>query len=210
MSIAEELSDGCAKLNIVLDQEIQQKLLAYQALLKKWNRVYNLTAIQDEHSMVSYHLLDSIAVLPYLWPGKWLDVGCGAGLPGIVLAIAKPDWEVTLIDSNSKKTSFVQQVIIELGIPNADIHNARVENWQSETLYDGIISRAFSDLAQFIKYTRHLIAPAGRWAAMKGKPEKFELEHLPDSCKVTDHINLKVPGIQAERSLVIASCKGMT
>lgn len=210
MSIAEELSGGCSKLNIALNQETQQQLLKYVTLLKKWNSVYNLTAIREEHAMVSHHLLDSLAVLPYLWTGRWLDVGCGAGLPGIVLAIAKPDWRVTLIDSNSKKTSFVQQVIIELGITNADVHNARAEDWHSETLFDGIISRAFSELAQFINVTRHLISPAGKWAAMKGKLEQCELGQLPGDCKVTDFINLEVPGIRAERSLVIASCKGIT
>lgn len=112
MSLADELANGSAQLGLELSAEQQQKLLDYVALLQKWNKVYNLTAIRDAGQMVSHHILDSLAVLPHLWPGQWLDVGCGAGLPGLVLAIARPDWTFTLLDSNSKKTSFVQQATI--------------------------------------------------------------------------------------------------
>ena len=119
MKLAEELRQGLAQLGIALSEDAQGKLLDYLALLHKWNKVYNLTAIRDPQQMVSNHLLDSLAVLPHLWPGRWLDVGCGAGLPGAVLAIARPDWQFTLLDSNSKKTSFVQQAIIELEIGRA-------------------------------------------------------------------------------------------
>src|SRR5512139_574846 len=115
MSLAQELAQGCTRLGLDLSLTQQEKLLHYLQLLKKWNKTYNLTAIRQEQ-MVSHHLLDSLAVLPHLWPGSWLDVGCGAGLPGLVLAIARPDWQFTLLDSNSKKTSFVQQVVIELGL----------------------------------------------------------------------------------------------
>ena len=206
MNPAEELQRGSAQLGISLSADEQHKLLDYLALLRKWNKVYNLTAIRDEHQMVSHHLLDSIAVMPHLWAGRWLDVGCGAGLPGIVLAVMKPNWQIALLDSNSKKTSFVQQAIIELGLQNASVHCARVENWKPAEMFDGIISRAFSELGDFLRNTQHLVAQHGRWAAMKGAPEQ-ELASVPEGCRVQSVITLQVPGLQAARSLVIASCE---
>jgi 16S rRNA (guanine527-N7)-methyltransferase len=205
MSLPEELSLGISQLGIMLGAQIQEKLLDYLALLNKWNKVYNLTAIRDPHQMVSYHLLDSLSVVKHLWPGQWLDVGCGAGLPGMVLAIAQPDWHFTMLDSNSKKTSFVQQAIIELGLSNARVICTRVEDWRPAEHFDGIISRAYTELGEFLRSTRHLIAEQGRWAAMKGSPEQ-ELERLPSGCRVERVIPLQVPGLHAVRSLVIATC----
>ncbi len=202
MNLARQLEQGIAQLDIQLKAEKQQKLLKYLGLLEKWNKVYNLTAIRNVEQMVSHHLLDSLAVLPHLWPGKWLDVGCGAGLPGIVLAIAQPDWSFTLLDSNSKKTSFVQQAVIELGLTNVVVKCARVEELQTEEKFDGIISRAFAETREFISLTRHLLAVTGKWAAMKGTPEQ-ELQHLPDHVMVEQAIQLKVPGLDAARCLVI-------
>jgi len=202
----EELQSGSAKLGVLLNAEKQTKLLDYLALLSKWNKVFNLTAIRDEDQMVSNHLLDSIAVMPHLWEGKWLDVGCGAGLPGIVLAVMQPGWQFTLLDSNSKKTSFVQQAIIELELHNASVVCARVEDWKPAERFDGIISRAFSELGGFLRSTRHLVAQRGRWAAMKGLAE-HELAGIPAECRVDKVIQLQVPGLHAARSLVIASCE---
>src|SRR5574340_517451 len=203
MSPAEELQRGIAQLGITLGADAQGKLLDYLALLHKWNKVYNLTAIRDPQQMVSHHLLDSLAVMPHLWEGRWLDVGCGPGLPGLVLAVARPEWQFTLLDSNSKKTSFVQQAIIELGLRNARVHCARVEEWHPEERFDGIISRAFTQLGDFIRITRHLAATHGHWAAMKGAPE-HELSDLPGGCLVERVIPLHVPGVHAARSLIIA------
>jgi len=203
---AKELKHGCVQLGISLSEEAQNKLLDYLALLYKWNKYYNLTAIRNPQQMVSHHLLDSLAVIPHLWTGRWLDVGCGAGLPGLVLAISKPDWQLSLLDSNSKKTSFVQQAIIELGLSNAAVYCARVEVWQSEDLYDGIISRAFAEFGNFLRSTRHLAAPHCRWAAMKGNLDQ-ELANVPSGCRVDSIIPLRVPGLQSSRSLVIATCK---
>jgi 16S rRNA (guanine527-N7)-methyltransferase len=205
VSYGEELQRGIAQLGIALDAEAQRKLLDYLALLHKWNKVYNLTAIRDPQQMVSHHLLDSLAVLPHLWAGRWLDVGCGAGLPGVVLAIARPDWRFELLDSNSKKTSFVQQAVIELGLKNVSVHCARVEEWRSAEKFDGIISRAFTDLGDFLRITRHLMAEQGHWAAMKGLAER-ELAGVPEGCQVERIIPLQVPGLHAARSLVIATC----
>lgn len=205
MNLAEELQRGVAQLGITLGEDAQRKLLDYLALLHKWNKVYNLTAIRDPQQMVSHHLLDSLAVVPHLWAGKWLDVGCGAGLPGLVLAVAQPDWQFALLDSNSKKTGFLQQAVIELGLGNVSVHCSRVEEWKPEERFDGIISRAFSELGEFLRSTRHLMASHGRWAAMKGVPQR-ELAGLPDGCKVERVIPLQVPGLHAARSLVIAAC----
>lgn len=205
MNLAEELQHGIAQLGIALSMDAQIKLLDYLALLHKWNKVYNLTSVRDPQQMVSHHLLDSLAVMPHLWPGRWLDVGCGAGLPGVVLAIARPDWQFSLLDSNSKKTSFVQQAIIELGLSNARVLCVRAEEWQPAERFDGIISRAFTELGDFLRSTRHLVAESGRWAAMKGSPEQ-ELAGVPGGCRVERVIPLQVPGLQAARSLVIATC----
>jgi len=202
MNLSAELSTGITSLGLELSQETQQQLMSYLKLLQKWNKVYNLTAIRDAEQMISHHLLDSLAVLPHLWPGRWLDVGCGAGLPGMVLAIARPQWQFALIDSNSKKTSFVQQATIELSLQNVKVQCARVEELQAKGEFDGIISRAFAETEDFIKLTRHLIAPEGRWAAMKGAPEQ-ELQRLSDDIEVERIIPLKVAGVDAARCLVI-------
>lgn len=194
---------GARQLGIELTADAQSKLLQYMALMQKWNKVYNLTAISSGPEMVTYHLLDSLAVLPHLWAGKWLDVGCGGGLPGIVLAIMRPDWDFTLLDSNSKKTGFVQQVVIQLGLKNVRVHTGRVEDWQEEARFDGIISRAFTELGNFFSLTEGLLASDGRWAAMKGKME----EGIPLQYRIDHIITLQVPGLDASRSLVIAGRK---
>ncbi|MDD2699651.1 MAG: 16S rRNA (guanine(527)-N(7))-methyltransferase RsmG [Sideroxydans sp.] len=199
----EVLVSGASQLGIEMTADAQTKLIEYMSMMQKWNKVYNLTAIRSGPEMVTHHLLDSLAVLPHLWPGEWLDVGCGGGLPGIVLAIMRPDWEFTLLDSNSKKTGFVQQVAIQLGLKNVQVHTGRVEDWQSEVLFDGIISRAFTEIGNFFRLTEGLLAPEGRWAAMKGKME----EVTPRQYKIDHIITLQVPGLDASRTLVIAGRK---
>lgn len=206
MTPDQKLQLGVKQLGISLDEEAQSKLLDYLVLLDKWNKVYNLTAIRDPQQMVSYHLLDSLAVVPHLWKGRWLDVGCGAGLPGLVLAIALPNWQFSMLDSNSKKMSFVQQAVIELKLHNVKIKCMRVEEWRPPERFDGIISRAFCELSDFLRNTRHLMNPQGRWMAMKGVPQR-EFTGLPDKCHIERVIPLQVPGLNAARSLVIATCK---
>ena len=204
MEIAEVLKRGITEMGLPDASEFQEKLLDYLTLLAKWNKVYNLTAIRDPKLMVIHHLLDSLAVLPHVYAKSWLDVGCGAGLPGLVLAIVKPDCQFTLLDSNTKKTSFVQQSIIELGLKNAHVYSARVEEFKPKEKFDGIISRAFTELGEFLTVTRHLITSDGHWYAMKGLPEQ-ELLGVPDYCKVETVVSLNVPGLAAARSLVIAT-----
>lgn len=193
-----------AGLGLALPAAVQQAMLRYLALLQKWNKVYNLTAIRDPKQMLTHHLLDSLAVVPHIWPGRWLDVGCGAGLPGLMLAMARPDCEVVLLDSNSKKTSFVQQAIIELKLHNAQVFCARAEEWGRGEKFDGIISRAFAEMADFVSTTRHLLAPGGRWVAMKGHVEQ-ELKALPGDIRIDQTVALQVPGLNGTRSLVILS-----
>lgn len=201
-----KLSAGTAQMGLHVTSEQQEKLLHYLTLLHKWNGIYNLTAIRQPEQMVSNHLLDSLAVLPYLWPQRWLDVGCGAGLPGLVLAVMRPEWSFTLVDSNSKKTGFVQQAAIELGLQNVEVQCQRVEQWRAEQKYDGIISRAFAEAANFVSLTRHLLADGGHWAAMKGVPEQ-ELARLPEDVLVEKVITLQIPELEAARSLVVLGVK---
>jgi len=203
VSQAKELTLGIAQLGLSVAPEAQQKLLQYLELLYKWNRVYNLTAIRQPEQMVSGHLLDSLAVVPHMWPGCWLDVGCGAGLPGLVLAMACPQWTFTLVDSNSKKTSFVQQAKMELELNNVSVHCGRVESWQAGVKFDGIISRAFTDTAGFVGLTRHLLAQGGGWIAMKAAPKAVELEQLPHDVSVIGVVPLEVPGVVAARCLIM-------
>ncbi|MFA6120550.1 MAG: 16S rRNA (guanine(527)-N(7))-methyltransferase RsmG [Sideroxydans sp.] len=203
MTEADILRKGALEMRLDLGDKTQAQLLAYVELLFKWNKVYNLTAIRDKNEMVSHHLLDSLAVVPHLWSGHWLDVGCGGGMPGLVLAIVKPEWRFTLLDSNTKKTGFVQQAVIELGLKNVSVHSGRVEDWQPGYKFDGIISRAFAELGDFLAVSKHLIAPDGRWAAMKGQPES-ELAGVAKGFEVERIVSLKVPGLEAARSLVIA------
>ncbi|MDO8990855.1 MAG: 16S rRNA (guanine(527)-N(7))-methyltransferase RsmG [Sideroxyarcus sp.] len=202
MSLERQLAAGITRMGLEVAPDQQAKLLEYLALLHKWNAVYNLTAIRQPEQMVSNHLLDSLAVLPHLWPQRWLDVGCGAGLPGVVLAVMRPEWSFTLLDSNSKKTGFVQQAVIELGLRNVEVRCERVEQWQVQQKYDGIISRAFAEAADFVTLTRHLLADGGRWAAMKGAPEQ-ELARLPAEVVVENVFSLQVPELEAARSLVV-------
>ena len=206
VSLAESLAQGIAQLELDVAAETQQKLLAYVALLHKWNHTYNLTAIRQPDQMVSNHLLDSLAVLPHLWSGRWLDVGSGAGLPGLVLALLRPQWTFTLLDSNSKKTGFMQQAVIELGLKNVTVCCARVEQWQPGEKFDGISSRAFAETAEYVALTRHLLAPHGGWAAMKGVPQQ-ELQRLPADVTLQQVIPLQVPGLDAARCLVILKMK---
>lgn len=201
MSSEQALANGIVQLGVNAEPEVRQKMLEYLALLQKWNKTYNLTAIRQPEQMVSNHLLDSLSILPHLWPGRWLDVGCGPGLPGLVLALMRPEWTFTLLDSNSKKTSFVQQAVIELGLRNVSVCCARVEDWQAEKKFDGIVSRAFAGVTEFVALTRHLLAQDGGWVAMKGLPQ--ELERLPAGVVVERIIPLQVPSLGAARCLVI-------
>ena len=170
------------------------------ALMQKWNKVYNLTAVREPLEMVTLHLLDSLSVLPHINSRNLLDVGSGGGLPGVVLAICKPDLLVTTIDTVQKKAIFMRQVKGELGLDNLTVVHERVESYRSTEKFDAIISRAFSEIALFIKLTKHLLAQNGQWLAMKGQVPHDELINLPQQNKI---IRLQVAGLDAERHLVV-------
>lgn len=203
MSLAAKLEDGLHALAIELDAAAVDRLLEFVALLQKWNAVHNLTAVRDADRMVDQHLLDSLTVLPHLRPGRLVDVGSGGGLPGIPLAIARPQLAVTLLDSNHKKTAFLRQAAAELGLANVAVECQRVENWQPGELFDSVISRAFSELAQFYALAHHLLAPGGVLLAMKGVYPHEELAQLPASANVREVKALSVPGLAAQRHLVV-------
>ena len=201
MNQAALLAQGIASMGLAVSDEAQQKLLAYLVLLQKWNKVYNLTAVRDPLEMVTLHLLDSLSVLPYVNSKNILDVGSGGGLPGIVLAICKPELQVTTIDTVQKKVIFMRQVKGELGLDNLTPVHARVENFKPGQPFEIVISRAFSEIALFVQLTKHLIAENGQWLAMKGIMPADELEGLP--LKPAQVIALKVAGLDAERHLLI-------
>jgi 16S rRNA (guanine527-N7)-methyltransferase len=203
MSVEQQLAAGIAAFGLKLPEGAEAKLLAYLALLDKWNRVYNLTAVRDAERMVSHHLLDSLAAAPFFQGETVLDVGSGGGLPGIPLAIVRPELRVTLIDSIGKKTAFLLQVKAELGLANLQVVTGRVEDFRPETGFDVVTSRAFSDLREFVTLTRHLLIPGGHWLAMKGLYPNEEIAQLPAGVKVSaDHV-LVVPGLEASRHLIV-------
>lgn len=206
MTLGRALAGGLAALGLDLDVPAQAKLLAYLALLQKWNRTHNLTAIREPERMVTHHLLDSLATLRYLSQAKSLrlmDVGSGGGLPGIPLAIARPAWKVTLLDSSAKKAAFLRQAAAELPLSNVDVAATRAEDYLPDRRFDVVISRALSDLAQFVAVARHLVAPDGRMIAMKGVYPHEELAHLPADVRVVGAPALEIPGLDGARHLVI-------
>jgi 16S rRNA (guanine527-N7)-methyltransferase len=197
------LESGVAEMGLSLGRGERNKLLQYLALLEKWNKVYNLTAIRDREKMVSGHLLDCLAVIPYLIGARVVDAGSGAGFPGIPIAVARPDIQVVLLDSNHKKAAFLRQAVADLQLKNVTVVCERVEAWLPGEEFDCIISRAFSEIAEFIALTVHLLAPGGVFAAMKGVHPFEEIERLPPAFRVRQVHAFAVPGLGAERHLVL-------
>ncbi|MFT4060634.1 MAG: 16S rRNA (guanine(527)-N(7))-methyltransferase RsmG [Legionella sp.] len=177
-----------------------EPLCSYLLLLKKWNLAYNLTAIRDIKSMVSKHLLDSLAILPWLKGTRIIDVGTGAGLPGIPLAIAQPEKNFVLLDANGKKIRFLNEIKRQLHLSNLEIVHFRVENYHPAQGFDTVVSRAFSSLTQMIQWTEHLIAKDGIWLAMKGRHPDTELREIKHNCKVEHYT---VEGVDGERCCVL-------
>lgn len=201
------LQQGAAGLGLVLNDAQCERLLAYATLILKWNKVYNLTALREADKVLTHHLLDSLAVIGPLGReqpggGAVLDVGAGAGLPGVVIAIMREDLSVTCLDAVAKKAAFVQQVAAELGLPNLRGLHARVEALEGS--YDVVSARAFASLADFFSGSRQLLAPLGLWMAMKGRVPSDELAHLPAEVEVFHVEQLTVPGLEAERCIVWA------
>ena len=203
MDNRQKLQSGLKEMGLDLSGEQQDKLLAYVEMLKKWNKTYNLTALRDESQIISHHLLDSLTLPPYLEGAQtMLDVGSGGGQPGIPTAVCRPDLQITLLDANTKKTSFLQQAAIELELKNVRVVSGRVEAVQGLRA-DVITSRAFAELADFVNWTAHLLQDGGYWAAMKGVYPAAEIDRLPDSVCVERVDKIRVPQLNAERHMVI-------
>ncbi|MFZ9614586.1 MAG: 16S rRNA (guanine(527)-N(7))-methyltransferase RsmG [Candidatus Methylopumilus sp.] len=195
------LIEGLQRMDLKLSDQVIDQLMTYLNLVEKWNRVYNLTAIRERDEMIKLHFLDSLSILNHVHVKNILDVGSGAGFPGIVLAITKPELKVTVMDSVNKKTTFMQQVKSELSLTNLDVVNSRVEDYQPTTLFEAVTSRAFSNLKNMMSLTQHTLQKEGVWLAMKSKDVREELEAFEKNQYTL--IPLEVPLINAERYLVI-------
>ena len=201
--VADVLKQGIKDLQLELNDEQVEKLLDYLALLNKWNSVYNLTSVRDPMQMVTLHVLDSLAAVPSFKDAtNVLDVGAGGGLPGMVLAISRPDMKVSMIDTVHKKTAFLNQVKAELELANVTVYTKRVEQLEVKTKFDVITSRAFADLSDFVNWSGHLLEEGGQFIALKGTAPAEERERLPEPWKVQKLQPLQVPGLEAERHLV--------
>ena len=209
MTLKLQLSEGMRRLgyNDATDTSKQEeKLLRFLTLMQKWNRTHNLTAIRDPQTMLTHHIIDSLAILPYMTGSKIADIGSGAGLPGIPIAIMRPEWQVTLIESNKKKATFLQQAKIELELTNITVIANRAENYQAENPFNTIVSRALSSLKDFVTMSGHLGGnekQSTRHVAMKATNVEQEINDLPDGYKVDQIVPLLVPDLNAERQLII-------
>ncbi|RKR07254.1 16S rRNA m(7)G-527 methyltransferase [Kushneria sinocarnis] len=202
------LDEGVAALGLEADDEQRSRLLALVALLHKWNRAYNLTAVRDPVAMVQRHLLDSLAIVPWLRGPRVLDVGSGAGLPGLVLAIMAPRLAVTLLDSNGKKVRFQRQAAHELGLSGVSAVQARVEQYPGGP-FEQIVSRAFAAPQAFIDASRHLLAPGGEWLAMIGRDDSLRTGSITGATPLAC-VPLAVPGAQGDRHLLRLEAAGAT
>lgn len=204
MKLAESLRQGLAALGCEIDEAAHARLVAHLELVAKWNRVHNLTAVREPEQMVALHLLDSLTLLPHLGSAKSLvDVGTGAGFPGVPLAIARPDLAVTLLDSSHKKCAFLEQARAELRLDNVTVACERVEGFKPARLFDCVVSRAFAELSDFVTQARHLVAPGGRMLAMKGIYPFEEIARVPSTHRVAGVLELDVPTLDAKRHLVL-------
>jgi 16S rRNA (guanine527-N7)-methyltransferase len=201
-SVRTQLEEGAANLGLALVSGQVDRLLQFSALLKKWNRTYNLTAIEDDLTIVSAHLLDSLVLAMYIERGRVLDVGTGGGFPGIPLAIARHAVQVTLLDPLQKRAAFLRQAIAELELDNAEVACSRVEDWRDKPRFDVIVSRAFAELPVFVSSSAHLLKPGGSFIAMKGVLPQDEMDALPAGFRVTGVQRVPVPGLEAERHLI--------
>jgi 16S rRNA (guanine527-N7)-methyltransferase len=200
-SLRRRLVAGLSALNVALDDAAIERLIDYVELLERWNAAYNLTAVRDPAEMVTRHLLDSLAIAPHVAGATLADLGSGAGLPGIPLAIAAPEREIVLVDSNGKKARFLREAVRKLALANTRVAESRVEN--VEGTFECITARAFASLGDMLAWGGHLLAPNGRWLALKGRFPDDELAGIPDAFEIEKTVELNVPGLDAERHVVI-------
>jgi 16S rRNA (guanine527-N7)-methyltransferase len=203
VSLEESIRDGIAAMALEMPATAPVALARYLELIAKWNRVHNLTAVRETEQMVVLHVLDSLSLLPHLDGVKTLlDVGSGPGLPGIPLAIARPQIAVTLLDASHKKAAFLEQAKVELALPNVSVACERVEAWKTERRFDAVVSRAFADLVDFVHQAQHLVAPGGTLIAMKGVHPFEEIARVPATHRVARVLEISVPSLEAKRHLV--------
>ena len=207
-NLVHDLNRGARVLGIPLCDQVSRQLIDYLLLIEKWNRAFNLTAVRGQQDMLKLHLLDSLAIEPYVCEeNRLIDIGTGAGLPGMVLAILKPERQVSLLDTNGKKCRFLNQVVMELGLANVQIIHERVESWSTVPGYPVILSRAFASLKDMTDNAAHLLAGEGRFLAMKGRYPKSELEQLNPRFSVRNTHRIQVPELDAERYLIEIVCQ---
>ncbi|MBU2864206.1 16S rRNA (guanine(527)-N(7))-methyltransferase RsmG [Reinekea forsetii] len=197
-----QLERGIAQLELPLNDEQIERLLAYHAMLVKWNKAYNLTSVRDPAQMIARHLIDSLSIVPFIKPTNLLDVGTGPGLPGMIIALINPALPVYMLDSNGKKTRFLNQVKMELKVDNAEVVHHRLESWQPGQDFNQITSRAFATLSDMVGFSRHLLSSDGRFIAMKGQYPEDEIAQLPEDIDVLAVSPIKVPGNEGERHMV--------
>jgi 16S rRNA (guanine527-N7)-methyltransferase len=203
MTAATPLEQGLRSMGVDLDAQVRDRLMAHLALVAKWNRVHNLTAVREPEQMVVLHVLDSLSLLPHLGAAKSLaDIGTGAGFPGIPIAIARPDLAVTLVESSHKKCAFLEQAKAELGLANVQVACERVEQLKPQARFDMVVSRAFAELSDFVAQAAHLVSPGGRMLAMKGVHPFDEIARVPATHRVAQVLELNVPSLDARRHLV--------
>jgi len=202
-ALDKQLEQGMRALGLEASSEVRERLLRHLELLEKWNRVHNLTSIRDSQKAVSVHLLDSLAVAPYLNGKRLLDAGSGAGYPGIPIALLRPEIQVHLLDSNHKKCAFLRQAVADLGLRNVQVVCERLESWRPLERFDCVVSRALAEIAEIIGLVQHLLAPGGVIAAMKGLHPFEEIERIPPGYRVRQVHGLAVPGLDAKRHLVL-------
>jgi 16S rRNA (guanine527-N7)-methyltransferase len=209
MSLETKIVQNIAALEVEfseLNKPLEESIVQYLLLIEKWNRIHNLTAIRNLEEMLVQHIMDSLAVLPHINGPQIVDIGSGAGLPGIPIALARPDWQVTLVESNTKKTSFLQQVKIELGLKNVEIVAKRIEDYQPHKMINTIITRAFSSLGEFVNLSKHLSNTNDehcKWVAMKADCTDQELKQIEPPYGIEEIISITVPGLAAKRQLIV-------
>ncbi|MEZ8096465.1 16S rRNA (guanine(527)-N(7))-methyltransferase RsmG [Photobacterium swingsii] len=203
----QRLAQLIAQTDLVVSEQQIDQLIGYVALLHKWNKAYNLTSVRDPHEMIVKHIMDSIVVSEHLEGDRFIDVGTGPGLPGIPLAIMNPDKSFTLLDSLGKRIRFIRQVIFELKITNVTPVQSRVEEFQPEMGFDGVLSRAFASMNDMVSWCHHLPTDTGCFMALKGQFDQQEVAELPEWCSVTEVKSLHVPELEGERHLVILTAK---
>jgi len=199
----DRLGAGLAQLQLALDADVQQRLLDYIALLLQWNAAFNLTAVREPLAMIDRHLIDSLAVLPYVQGPDLADIGTGPGIPGLVLALVHPYQRVWLVDSNGKKARFMRECLRQLAPPHVSVREQRAQALTKGAGFSQVVSRAYTELADFVSSTRQIIAGDGRWLAMKGKRPDAEIARLPPDIVVEAMHRLEVPGADGERHLVV-------